>query len=109
MERVHFHTIPRKGPVQLLTKFGRVRPHIYPIFRENILIQRCSSSFACITGQSVLASPITYVSDSIQKRVPRADSEDTWSVVVAQTEENNGRQLRWVLGESVGKWDSRFG
>ncbi|KAI0766075.1 hypothetical protein BC629DRAFT_1596553 [Irpex lacteus] len=78
----------------------------------------------CITAHAVLQSPITYVGSNTkrqQQRIPGDESEDTWSLILSREEEKpeggvSGQQIgvegksgRWLLGESIGKWDSRLG
>ncbi|KAI0769177.1 hypothetical protein BC629DRAFT_1442262 [Irpex lacteus] len=76
----------------------------------------------CITGHAVLQSPITYVGSNTkrqQQRVPGDESEDTWSLLLCREAKDSGvssqqigvegKSGRWLLGESIGKWDSRLG
>ncbi|KAL0953968.1 hypothetical protein HGRIS_005128 [Hohenbuehelia grisea] len=48
-------------------------------------------------------------------RAPRTDSEDTWSVLIAPRTKGDGaaeearRQADWVMVESIGRWDARWG
>ncbi|KAI0372624.1 hypothetical protein BV20DRAFT_963655 [Pilatotrama ljubarskyi] len=68
-----------------------------------------SPSFVAVTGQSVGTSPVTYLPGEPSKppplRAPRADAEDTWSLVYAR----DTGEAWWVLAESVGQWDKRWG
>ncbi|OBZ73590.1 hypothetical protein A0H81_06348 [Grifola frondosa] len=73
------------------------------------------SSFVCITSQGVPTSPVSYLPPhrliKTPLRAPRAESEDTWSLLFSnggqnyQTEDN----LWWALAESIGQWDMRWG
>ncbi|KAI0349558.1 hypothetical protein OH77DRAFT_1490615 [Trametes cingulata] len=68
-----------------------------------------SPSFVAVTGQSIGTSPVTYLSGDSNKppplRAPRADAEDTWSLVYAKEDSD----AWWVLAESIGQWDKRRG
>ncbi|KAI0730763.1 ribonuclease P 40kDa subunit-domain-containing protein [Earliella scabrosa] len=74
-------------------------------------------AFVSVTAQSVPTSPVTYVPTSrpAPLRAPRADAEDTWSFVYVRADEDaaipegGGGGRWWVLAESVGKWDRRWG
>lgn len=63
-----------------------------------------------ITAQSVIRSPVSYISPTAPEklfvRAPREDSDDVWTAVISRDEDDETE--RWVLAESVGKWDSRF-
>ncbi|KAI0629344.1 ribonuclease P 40kDa subunit-domain-containing protein, partial [Trametes polyzona] len=66
-------------------------------------------SFVALTGQCILSSPVTYLPTDPTKapplRAPRADSEDTWSLVYSQDDAGS----RWIMAESTGQWDKRWG
>ncbi|RPD59019.1 hypothetical protein L227DRAFT_504442 [Lentinus tigrinus ALCF2SS1-6] len=70
-----------------------------------------SPSFVSITASSVPTCPVTYIPKDLGKapplRAPRSDSDDTWSLVYAR--EPEGSPSSWVLAESVGRWDQRWG
>jgi len=55
---------------------------------------------------------------SVSKKLPRADGEDTWSLIVERaaegvrskgTSETEVPEVRWCLAESIGQWDTRWG
>lgn len=62
-------------------------------------------SFISITSTAISTSPVTYIPQDPTKhsplRVAREDSEDTWSLFLTKA--------NWVLAESVGGHDARWG
>lgn len=70
-------------------------------------------AFAAVTIHGVTTAPVTYISPSspLQTpiRLPRPESEDTWSLLVSSHDARKRNTCNWVLAESIGKWDSRWG
>ncbi|OSD04826.1 hypothetical protein PYCCODRAFT_1407031 [Trametes coccinea BRFM310] len=66
-------------------------------------------SFISVTAQSIGMSPVSYLPADINKipptRLPRADAVDTWSLVYV----GEGTGSWWILADSVGQWDQRWG
>ncbi|KAI0091522.1 ribonuclease P 40kDa subunit-domain-containing protein, partial [Irpex rosettiformis] len=84
------------------------RSFLHTVFRT--ITEDHSSPFVSVTGYAVLQSPVTYVGrNSKQQRIPGGESEDTWSLVLCREEKDGQRITHWVMGESIGKWDSRLG
>lgn len=77
------------------------------------------SSFVSVTCHAVPTSPVSYIpytiaengslrhSGAVPARFPRADSEDTWSLILENGSEEEG--IQWVMVESLGQWDARWG
>lgn len=69
------------------------------------------ASFVSICANSVVRSPVTYLSSlSPHKsflRMPREDSEDAWTLLLQRSSNSDGG--RWLLAETVGKFDTRWG
>ncbi|KAI0683718.1 hypothetical protein BC835DRAFT_1295246, partial [Cytidiella melzeri] len=69
-----------------------------------------SIPFISVTGHAILQSPVTYSRTTAkQQRVPSNESEDTWSLVLQRNDADGLQTTHWVMGESIGKWDSRLG
>ncbi|KAH9930345.1 ribonuclease P 40kDa subunit-domain-containing protein, partial [Fomitopsis serialis] len=72
-----------------------------------------STAFAAVTIHGVSTAPVTYISPSspLQTpiRLPRPESEDTWSLLVSSHDARKHGTCNWVLADSIGKWDSRWG
>ncbi|KAI0738497.1 ribonuclease P 40kDa subunit-domain-containing protein [Daedaleopsis nitida] len=71
-------------------------------------------SFVSVTAHSVPTSPVTYIPAEGVKAPPlrasRLESEDTWTLVYSREGVADSPQGGcWVLGESVGRWDRRWG
>jgi len=82
-------------------------------------MKHAHSSFVGVTCQALPTSPVSYipytmsengslrVSREVPARFPRGDSEDTWSLIL---ESGAGEEdIQWILVESLGQWDSRWG
>ncbi|EKM50618.1 uncharacterized protein PHACADRAFT_166302 [Phanerochaete carnosa HHB-10118-sp] len=82
-----------------------------PQFVQSVIDIASDASFACVVANSIAVSPVTYVPSPPSLRYPqrasRAQSEDSWSVVISRPEDSD--QTSWLLVESIGKWDSRWG
>ncbi|KAJ7429701.1 hypothetical protein FB451DRAFT_1069856, partial [Mycena latifolia] len=66
--------------------------------------------FVALTAHALPAAPVSYVPPGKSKspaRVPRADGEDAWCVVIAR--EPAGGEARWCVTESIGPLDARWG
>ncbi|KAJ6515011.1 ribonuclease P 40kDa subunit-domain-containing protein [Mycena vitilis] len=80
-----------------------------------------SPPFVAITSHAFPQAPVSYLPPANAKdgkplaktpaRVPSADGEDTWSLVVARGGDagENGDAARWCLAESIGALDTRWG
>ncbi|KAF8809507.1 hypothetical protein BYT27DRAFT_7222422 [Phlegmacium glaucopus] len=72
-----------------------------------------------VTCHALPTSPVSYIpytmtengslqlSDDVPARFPRADGEDTWSLILES--ETGDAAIRWVMVESLGQWDARWG
>lgn len=47
------------------------------------------------------------VSGNVPARFPRTDSEDTWSLILESEAQEDG--IQWIMVESLGQWDTRWG
>ncbi|KDQ61504.1 hypothetical protein JAAARDRAFT_704816 [Jaapia argillacea MUCL 33604] len=74
--------------------------------------------FISITSHAFPTSPVSYLPQAPNKepplRVVRADAEDTWSLILAPDPscgqpESSDNNWRWLLAESIGQWDMRWG
>ena len=81
-------------------------------------------SFVSITCQAIPTTPVSYIpytmvtengspqlrlsSSDMPARFPRADSEDTWSLIL-EASETGKEGIQWVMVESLGQWDARWG
>ncbi|KAG2011884.1 hypothetical protein CC2G_011952 [Coprinopsis cinerea AmutBmut pab1-1] len=95
-----------------------------PTFVHTIIEQTCKSIesqastaqkpiFAFITVHGVTTIPISYLSPGGEGkeaqafvRLPRQDTEDTWSLLVNATPSGG---VSWTLLECIGQWDTRWG
>ncbi|KIM90388.1 hypothetical protein PILCRDRAFT_60188 [Piloderma croceum F 1598] len=78
-----------------------------------------SSSFVSITAHAFSTSPVTYIPPGAEPggtgreaplRVPRNAAEHCWSLIlVMMGQDNETGQRSWVMAETVGKWDMRWG
>ncbi|KAI0954502.1 hypothetical protein AcW1_006379 [Taiwanofungus camphoratus] len=72
-------------------------------------------TFLSLVGHSIPNSPVTYISPSAPfhspLRAPRSESEDTWCLIVAKGPNDSETRTgsKWVLAETVGQWDTRWG
>ena len=74
-----------------------------------------SPDFVSVTVHAVPTSPITYIPDDVSKahpslRAPRTEAEDTLSLVYMRGEgaaEEAGHS--WIVAESIGRCDKRWG
>jgi ribonucleases P/MRP protein subunit RPP40 len=82
-------------------------------------------SFVSIAAHAFPASPVSFILPSsftdeahmaqieTPSKVPRSDAEDTWSlVVVPRTLATGGTESyarMWMMAESIGQWDKRWG
>jgi len=76
-------------------------------------------SFVGVTCHALPTSPVSYipytmredgslrVSGNVPTRFPRADSEDTWSLILES--EAKEEDIQWIMVESLGQWDARWG
>jgi len=76
-------------------------------------------SFVSVTCHALPTSPVSYIpytmrengflrlSGDVPVRFPRADSEDTWSLILESGTGEEG--IQWVMVESLGQWDARWG
>jgi len=76
------------------------------------------SSFVGVTCHALPTSPVSYipytmsengsllVSGDVPARFPRGDSEDTWSLILESGAEDD---IQWIMVESLGQWDARWG
>jgi ribonuclease P/MRP protein subunit RPP40 len=67
-----------------------------------------SAQFVAITSHAIPTAPVSYIppgKDGLKTpaRVPSADGEDSWSLLVAL------QAKRWCLAESIGPLDTRWG
>ncbi|KAJ7446798.1 ribonuclease P 40kDa subunit-domain-containing protein [Mycena latifolia] len=68
--------------------------------------------FVALTAHAFPAAPVSYVppgKSSLKSpaRVPRADGEDAWCVIVARG--GGDSEARWCVAESIGPLDARWG
>ncbi|KAM5536652.1 hypothetical protein V8D89_009747 [Ganoderma adspersum] len=73
-----------------------------------------SPSFVSVIVHAIPTSPITYLPGSynvaLSLRAPRPEAEDTLSLVYVREERPTGETgCWWLLAESVGRWDKRWG
>ncbi|KAJ7187913.1 ribonuclease P 40kDa subunit-domain-containing protein [Mycena filopes] len=91
----------------------RWRGFLGPEFVQSVIdtiisTQTSRPPFVALTAHAFSASPVSFIpqdknnaSLKTPARVPRADGDDTWSLIVAGE--------RWCLAESVGGLDARWG
>ena len=77
-------------------------------------------SFVGVTCHALPTSPVSYipykigengslmVSGDVPARFPREDSEDTWSLILESGAGEEGI-VHWIMVESLGQWDARWG
>jgi len=81
-----------------------------PKFIKQIIEISAAASFIGVVVHGVPTSPVGYLSLSSQQspsRVPREESEDTWSLIISK--QSDVDEVRWIMAESVGQWDARWG
>ncbi|KAG8221041.1 Pantoate-beta-alanine ligase-domain-containing protein [Butyriboletus roseoflavus] len=65
--------------------------------------------FVSVTLHSNLTTPVSYISESPTKeaplRVPGPEAEDTICLILSKTPSKS----TWAIGQSIGKWDARWG
>jgi len=105
----------------------RWRGLLCPKFVQEVLDTIISSmkgtthpSFVGVTCHALPTSPVSYIpytmsengslqiSGDVPARFPRGDSEDTWSLIL---ESGAGEEciIQWIMVESLGQWDARWG
>jgi len=115
---------PTPSRIQNVTHL-RWRGLLCPNFVQEVLdtvissMKNVHSSFVSVTCHAVPTSPVSYIpytiaengslrlSGAVPARFPRADSEDTWSLILENGPEEEG--IQWVMVESLGQWDARWG
>lgn len=109
------YTPPTPSTIQDATHL-RWRGLIAPEFVQNVLDTIISATspplpFVAITAQTFPNSPVSYIPDSGEGpvRMPREDAEDTWCLILTPSRGSGEAQAQWVMAESVGKWDTRWG
>ncbi|KAF7370495.1 hypothetical protein MSAN_00681300 [Mycena sanguinolenta] len=91
----------------------RWRGFLSPDFVKSVVdavLSAASPQFVSVTSQAFPTAPVSYIppgADGLKTpaRVPSADGEDTWSLLVAK----EGDTKRWCLAESIGPLDKRWG
>jgi ribonuclease P/MRP protein subunit RPP40 len=105
-------------------------------FRSSLSKTDPSSSFISITAQAFSTSPVTYIPPGAEPggaggeaplRMPRSGAEHCWSLILVPgslTVRHEGKALtqddisgegdekgkgNWLMAESIGKWDMRWG
>ncbi|KAF8216651.1 ribonuclease P 40kDa subunit-domain-containing protein [Mycena galopus ATCC 62051] len=91
----------------------RWRGFLGPDFVQSVVdtvLSARSPQFVSITSHAFPTAPVSYIpqgKDGLKTpaRVPSADGEDTWSLLIAR----EGDAKRWCLAESIGPLDKRWG
>ncbi|KAJ7043733.1 ribonuclease P 40kDa subunit-domain-containing protein [Mycena alexandri] len=91
----------------------RWRGFLGPVFVQSVVDTVLSATnnppFIALTAHALPVSSVSYIPDAnnlkTPARMPRADGDDTWCLIVAG--ESNSK--RWCLAESVGGLDARWG
>jgi len=115
---------PTPSRIQNVTHL-RWRGLLCPNFVQEVLDTIISSmkhthlSFVGVTCNALPTSPVSYIpytmsengslrlSGDLPLRFPRGDSEDTWSLIL---ESGAGEEcIQWIMVESLGQWDARWG
>ncbi|KIP01853.1 hypothetical protein PHLGIDRAFT_79987, partial [Phlebiopsis gigantea 11061_1 CR5-6] len=82
-----------------------------PPFVQSVIDIASQAPLAGIVANSTPASPVVYLPPPPSMRYPRRatrdESEDCWSLVVARSDRSD--EVQWLLAESIGRWDSRWG
>ncbi|TBU56596.1 hypothetical protein BD310DRAFT_950031 [Dichomitus squalens] len=72
--------------------------------------------FVSVTVHAVPTSPVTHILDDLRVKghpslcAPRVDAEDTIPLVYMRGEDVAGQAVcSWLLAESIGRWDKRWG
>lgn len=83
------------------------------MIRISSLKETSPEQFAAITMQGISDSPVGYLnaSGNAPMRSSRADIEDTRSLIISDAGFCSGgtRYQNYVLAESIGRWDARWG
>ncbi|KAJ7492009.1 hypothetical protein FB451DRAFT_1021813, partial [Mycena latifolia] len=103
------------APVAHLRWRGLLSPAFVQSVVDAVLVHICEDAadapqFVALTAHALPAAPVSYVPPGKSKspaRVPRADGEDAWCVVIAR--EPAGGEARWCVTESIGPLDARWG
>ncbi|KAJ7696535.1 ribonuclease P 40kDa subunit-domain-containing protein [Mycena rosella] len=94
----------------------RWRGFLGPAFVQSVIdavVSAGAPQFVSITAHAFPESPVSYIpqgkdgaaSLKSPARVPRADGEDVWCMVVSR----DGDTARWCMAESIGPLDARWG
>ncbi|KAJ3481685.1 hypothetical protein NLI96_g7492 [Meripilus lineatus] len=84
-------------------------------FIQRVLEVVSNSRFAMVIGHGTPNSPVSFLPTSSPAapgyhRAPRPESEDTMVVIInSSTTDTNERGGRWLLAETIGEWDARWG
>ena len=117
----HGHAVERVAPLELRDQYHRHDPvRMTELTLQLCGAERCASSpnipapsFVSVTANSIPTSPVTFLPAEALKvaplRAPRPDSEDVWSLIYGTEAGDTQRDVWWVLAESVGRWDRRWG
>ncbi|KAL4245866.1 Ribonuclease P protein subunit Rpp40 [Abortiporus biennis] len=80
-------------------------------FTKQVLDCLLDVPFACVVAHGVPTSPVGFSKEMLTQpsiRVPRPDSEDTWSIVLT-SEGNDSENGKWIMAETIGEFDARWG
>ncbi|KAI0923402.1 hypothetical protein AcV5_008964 [Taiwanofungus camphoratus] len=95
---------------------GLLSPAFVQIVMEAVFSPSLNQmTFLSLVGHSIPNTPVTYISPSAPfhspLRAPRSESEDTWCLIVAKGPNDSETRTgsKWVLAETVGQWDTRWG
>ncbi|KAJ3529296.1 hypothetical protein NMY22_g9053 [Coprinellus aureogranulatus] len=91
-----------------------------PTFVQSIIDAVCSildsdrsdASFAAITVHGIPTTPVGYLptsGGSVPARLPREDGEDTATLLLGRGPSFEKEELGYVMTESIGQWDTRWG
>jgi len=95
----------------------RWRGFLSPDFVQTVIDAACVSTdtvqFVSISAHAFPTAPVPYIpvakdgkpTDLNPLRQPRADGEDTWSIVIT----SDANKVRWCIAESIGTLDNRWG
>ncbi|KAJ3495714.1 hypothetical protein NLJ89_g10584 [Agrocybe chaxingu] len=116
----------RVGNVTYLQWRGLLSPHFVQQILNAVIstLQTTSSpcpNFASITCHALTSSPVSYIPYTtaetgalkapthVPAKLPRAEGEDTWSLLFERPTDGSENVVRWCLAESLGQWDARWG
>ncbi|KAJ6518928.1 ribonuclease P 40kDa subunit-domain-containing protein [Mycena sanguinolenta] len=117
---VAVYETPQPSTVGDVTRL-RWRGFLSPNFVKSVVdavLSAPSPQFVSLTSQAFPTAPVSYIPSGADgfktpARVPTADGEDTWSLLVAKEGDANvakeGDAKRWCLAESIGPLDKRWG